>query len=673
MTETLARLPIRYAVLRRGESWQPDLLIDGLEVEADGHLELLEVPVVAPPQTHAPGLADRSGLALDDSCGLYISDPSSGSIVRKALECGEQLIVPGARTASGGLLCSPQGLCVGPFGWLFAADPLAGAVFVFTTPDLQIRDAWHGLGTPTAVAADGRLAVSVLDVAGQRVLRLDGSGRLDAAFSSRFSLPPGCFQPTAIAIDGAGTLYLACADSPGIHLYDRSGAASGVIANTTRAQALAVDSAHLYAADIDTGVIGIFALSDGSPRGEVAGFQGPVSALAVDDSGRVYIKTGQAAMYAVAAAAGARVGRGTLTTDLPLDAGAENSWYRVSVAADAPANTAVTLETFQDGDPSAIPNWVPAASTDELLGDGRFLWLRVSLESNDAIATPILVQVEAETPGDSYLEHLPAVYSRESTTDAFLERLLDLARSLLGDLEVTIADLPRLFDPATTPAAYLPWLASWLGFDVPPRLATDQEALRELIPRLHGLSRRRGTPAGVAELVEVESGAHPHIFESFRELRPWLLGSASALGFDTGLPRGSVDDLVVEAGVVGQSSIGETPGRGSALFSDTAHRFTVLVPAGNVPAGTPRTRFLRVLDEQKPAHTSYHVCFAEPRLRVGVQARVGIDAIVAGGPLAVELDSGAPLNAGARLAEDPAASAGAIGRRSRVGIDSRLG
>lgn len=36
-----------------------------------------------------------------------------------------------------------------------------------------------------------------------------------------------------------------------------------------------------------------------------------------------------------------------------------------------------------------------------------------------------------------------------------------------------------------------------------------------------------------------------------------------------------------------------------------------------------------MIDSERPAHTSYHLCVVEPRMRVGYQARLGVDAIVA--------------------------------------------
>ena len=49
-----------------------------------------------------------------------------------------------------------------------------------------------------------------------------------------------------------------------------------------------------------------------------------------------------------------------------------------------------------------------------------------------------------------------------------------------------------------------------------------------------------------------------------------------------------------------------------------------------------------MIEREKPAHTAYHLCVIEPRMRVGSQARIGVDAIIAQGPPAVQL--GMPLD-----------------------------
>jgi len=436
---------------------------------------------------------------------------------------------------------------------------------------------------------------------------------------------------------------------------------------------VAIAGKVLYVADETTGQVRLYGLPDGVFIGSVAGFQGPVSAIAVGSDGELYLKTGVDDSYVVGTAAAGCVSSGTLEAG-PLDAGKDNTWYRLAVGTTETAGTSVDLETYLSTNPAAAPGWMPASSLDELLSDRpfRYLWVRLTLSSADGATSPRLLQVEAETPGDSYLEHLPAVYARDATSD-FLERLLDLAKSVLGDLEAAIAALPRLFDPKSSPAADLPWLASWLAFDIPPRFAdlTRPDALRHLIGQLHTLYKRRGTPAGVSEFVEIYTGVRPHLIEGFRERGIWVLGATSALGFDTALPRTSVDGLIVDESAIGATTLTED-GWGWSLFEPTAHRFTVLVPAASARGESSR-RFMRdVIEQQKPAHTDFHLCFIEPNLRIGIQSRLGVDAIISGPPQPTPLDSGQALDRNLRLADDPNAGTGAVQRRARIGIDTRL-
>jgi hypothetical protein len=89
--------------------------------------------------------------------------------------------------------------------------------------------------------------------------------------------------------------------------------------------------------------------------------------------------------------------------------------------------------------------------------------------------------------------------------------------------------------------------------------------------------------------------------------------------------------------VVGESGPQPEGDFGTGLFADYAHLFTVLAPAGSCRNAEQRAALGEVIDAEKPAHTDYHLCFVEPRMRVGFQARLGIDAIVADGPAPLRL------------------------------------
>ena len=675
--QTLGLDRVRYALLRDGERWLPGVAFDGLEVEPEGHAELRRLPGLAIPSIADAAQVPPSGLALDRVCGLYVAYTSGNVVLRVGLDCGQDLSL-GAGAASSSAapqLSSPAGLCLGPFDWLFVADAGSGRVLVYTTPGLELRDAWSaGLVRPVGVAASAG-AVFVLDAGTGQVRRFDAWGNPDARFDAGLVPPAGAGPAQAIAAGDDGTLYVAYRDLPGVFLHGGAGAQAGPpMGGGLRAQALAVAAGVLYAADITSGEIRLYSLPGGGFLGAVAGFRGPVSALAVDPAGKVYVKTGLDPAYLVAPAGAARRAQGTLQAG-PLDAGVDRSWHRAAVEADSPAGTSVELGVFSSDSETAPPVWTATAFPDSLLGAGRYLWLQVTLRSLDGVSTPRLAQVEAETPGDSYLSYLPAIYGRNPETSDFLERLLDLARSLLGDLESTIAGLARHFRAATSPGPELPWLASWQAFEVPATLAAgDQpDSLRTLVDELPELYASRGTAAGVRRYVEIYTGTRPHLFEDFRGRGVWVLGSASVLGFDTGMASAGLEDLVVDQDLIGTGPLGPYPGLGRAMFETAAHRFTVVVPAAAAPTEEARLRVRRVLDQQKPAHTAYHICFAEPRMRIGIQARVGIDAIVAAGAPVLALDEGGALDRGSRLAPDPESAPGAVERRARIGIDTRLG
>jgi hypothetical protein len=97
------------------------------------------------------------------------------------------------------------------------------------------------------------------------------------------------------------------------------------------------------------------------------------------------------------------------------------------------------------------------------------------------------------------------------------------------------------------------------------------------------------------------------------------------------------DGLVVGEVLVGQTTPQAADEMGQALFSETAHRFTVLIPAASLPDLNQRRLLIETLESEKPAHTDFHLCFVEARLSVGCQARLDIDAILAGPPDAMAL------------------------------------
>jgi hypothetical protein len=104
-----------------------------------------------------------------------------------------------------------------------------------------------------------------------------------------------------------------------------------------------------------------------------------------------------------------------------------------------------------------------------------------------------------------------------------------------------------------------------------------------------------------------------------------------------------------------------------------AHKFSVFVPA-RVRECAPLARALdQVLRRETPAHTQVDVRYVAPRFRVGQQAMVGLDSVVARTPQGVALAAvqqgvpGLPLGQGTVLTGEPN-----VGKAPRVG-NTRVG
>src|SRR5262249_48853158 len=623
-----------------------------------------------------------------------------------------------------------------------------------------------------------------------------------------------------------------------------------------RPRALAARGDMLYVADAEDGQVWVYDCKAKAYLGALADYRGPVAAMVVDNTGALYIKSGLDESFYRLEADASWVAAGTLMSG-PLDAGQGTEWFRAHVQAEAPQGTELTLQTFVSDDSSIGPqdsDWMGAPALDMLipplpgLGDGqpvfkRYLWLRVQLQSDDhRRVSPRLIQVQAETGGDSYLNYLPAIYSRDDAPQRFLERWLALFGSKLGDWELALEEMACRFDPATTPEEYLPWLATWLAFNLPQ--GADAEEMRSLLLRAHDLYRRRGTPSGIREFVKLYTGAHPHIFEAFRERSIWRLGESSSLRFGTALAPRSPDGMIVsgmtpadphymglrgdyylgvdfaqlrltrtdgeinfdDAGmnfdwemespvstdpadkfsvrwsgqlqprysevytfstytddgvrlwidgllivdkwldqpptehsgrialsagrwyaitmeyyenggsatgklflsnrsqpreivpqsrlysvrdenadlestspgetlVVGQIAVGQSGPLaasqfGEPLFSETAHLFTVVVAAAQVPEESQRNALRDIIEAEKPAHTDFNLCFVDARMRVGLQSRIGVDSIVAGHAEPMELNDAALGYDSYLAADEDEGQSDSVGARARIGRDT---
>jgi phage tail-like protein len=312
---------------------------------------------------------------------------------------------------------------------------------------------------------------------------------------------------------------------------------------------------------------------------------------------------------------------------------------------------------------------------------GPLLFIGAAL-GGDGTTTPAVHQVEVGG-SRSWLDMLPAVYRKDPIQSDFLDRFLRLIHSVQEETTRERTDLVRRFDPFTAadspPDGVLDDLAGWLAAPLDERWPRQRR--RAVVARAFAAQGMRATPLGLrAAIHERFSGLGVTITEPAQRAAIWALDAATSgeqccgatgLGFDTMLTAAPADGAVVGAdAIVEQSTLAGDDAPGAPLFADLAHRFHVGVVPN--PGGDPAaldTALRTLIDAEKPAHTVYTLCVAAARARVGVQARVGVDAIVAGPRAPLRLD-GPPDLAEAALAAAPTRADGtdaALVGQARVG------
>lgn len=318
--------------------------------------------------------------------------------------------------------------------------------------------------------------------------------------------------------------------------------------------------------------------------------------------------------------------------------------------------------------------------------NGRYLWQRLRLEG-DGYGTPMVRSLRIHYPRQTWLEHLPAVFSSNRANRSFLNRFLAICHTEWQKLDHTTTHLRRYFDPAAVPAgAPMDYLASWLGQHFETTWTWEQK--RRLLHMLPSYLPRRGTPAALCEILAIylEVGnanafpsvlrggrangsepckrlGFPRLVEGFRERR-YVAGTGGREG------RLNAHRALWSARNAARLHLGDGAqldhGR---LISDGdpridalnrhAHRFRVYVPAAWVPREELARQLRRAIEREKPAHTLGRLCLVEPRLRVGIQATVGLDTVIGAVPQA-------------RLADPTQPPPASRAPRQRLGYDTVL-
>ncbi len=717
-----------FLYLNRDNRW-PDFHWQGLQIRNDGALQLSSLPLL---EGELPkGLKDPdgpAGIVVAPDGTTYLSDPANDRVL--GIGCnGIMTPVPciGGKGGAPVQLDSPRGLFVAKYRpSLFVADSKNNRVQVFDLVSWQLVDIWDQLDTPWALTGDDAGNIYIVDYGSQRIKKFNRAGELVHEFWDTLLNAHLLSRPSDIAAYSSHDkvrLYIVdeaahavfVTDGDGQPLRDAHNKPISVgAAQLRKPMGIAVAPDAIYVGDNELHQILTFSTADDySYIGDAVGYEGPVAGLALDTHGNLFVHSGYALAPIRLAVGTGHATRGVLWSEAISVSDSQVTWHRLQAkAGKLPAGTHFRLFFHSSDDrtdqptvdpsssePFADPRWNPPETTPDPFADthdlfiggpgSRYLWVG-ALFLGDGLTTPVVPQILLEFDHHTYLDELPAIYQTDPASRDFLLRFLSLAETLFQDLENSIEGLPRLFDPNAVPKEFLPWLATWLALELDENWHEEQQ--RCLIASAFERDGRRGTVAGLRESLRLFAGVAGIIQEPILNAAWWALPSPtttcechaatdardttwqatenSILGLTTMLAAAQPQGAVLgTTATVDHANLITNEEFGAPLFEDVAHQFTIQLYRSQLqcPETLPRVR--KILDREKPAHTAYHLCIIEPRLRVGFQARLGIDAVVAGSATDLRLGEGT-MNGNDVLGGE---SAGRIGNQSRIGITTRIG
>jgi phage tail-like protein len=579
------------------------------------------------------------------------------------------------------------------------------------------------LDMPWTLAADSSGNVYVVDYGNKRVQKFDRLGQVVTSFWNTLAATGILSQPSDVAVgqvNGAVRIYILDAathivfvvDADGNPLPDSNGhPLSFGGAQLSDPMGMATLGDAIYVGDNAARAVLQFDASSFEYTGQAVGYRGPVAALAVALDGALLVHTGSSLAPVRLLPGKAYAQRGVFWTDAISAPREKVVWHRLEALGaatapdahldlvyhisndpgDAPAPPTLGSET----NPFTDPKWRsgPPDVSDLFLGGEPSLYLWVGAYfSGNGLASPVIQQMRLEFDHKGYLGYLPAIYQKPGTCKDFLPRLLSLFETFFSQTEAAIRALPSLLDPWSAPREYLPWLAGWLALTLDEDW--DEARQRQAIAEAFTSYALRGTPAGLRKALQDQAGVAALIQEPILNASWWALpapeeppcqgttdatmqapvwqaGKNSVLGYTTMLapaePQGAV---VGTTAILDQSHLITEEEFGAPLFSDVAFQFSVQVYRGQVNSPQALERVRATIEQEKPAHTAYHLCVLEPRLRIGFQSRVGVDTIVAGPPDSVRLGETGGLGPETALPGRPPA---AVGERSQVGVTTVIG
>ncbi len=127
----------------------------------------------------------------------------------------------------------------------------------------------------------------------------------------------------------------------------------------------------------------------------------------------------------------------------------------------------------------------------------------------------VLDQTIEDTPRSRLAAYLPGIYA----DDPFLIGLLRLFESFLDPLERQLDTLYAYMDPRLAPAEFLPWLGTWVDLVLDENWPEARR--RKLIQHAAELYRGRGTANALRDYISIYLGMTPQIIEDMTDENPF--------------------------------------------------------------------------------------------------------------------------------------------------------
>lgn len=567
-------------------------------------------------------------------------------------------------------------------GRLLVCDPAAHRVIVLhpetgavsavwrMTPDAALQP-W----APVAAAVDSRGQIAIADVANGGIHVVDRRGR-------RRRYLEGVGAVRAIAFDRDDRLYLLRDGEATVRVIDfaTGRVLEEVLRPETVASRFAVLPVHVFA----DGAIDVARLCGRDGDAQV-----------VDPHGQ--------ALPSPHADAAPKFGTSGTWTSTALDSAIMGCvWDRVALCVAMPAQTRIAISVYTADTPpaddelaslpathwSSIATWrSPAApDDDDAVADasvdfmlrappGRYLWLRLVLTGTDE-ATPSISAIDIDFPRISLRRYLPSVFGEEPVAAEFIDRWLAVFDRGFRDIECQIDTQARLFDPMSAPTGdargdFLRWLASWFGITL--ERSWPEDRTRRFLKMFPRLFPRRGTIGALRDTVYLFLGLDawvdhapartrcvpcvtpttprwrpPRLMLEHFHLRRWLLLGQSRLSDNAKL----WGERIVARSRLSDGHLGDREGAQLGVtrldtsrdphrdpFHIYAHRMSIFVPAACVRSPPLAAALARLVASERPAHVQADIIKVEPRFRVGVQAMLGLDAVIGKRAQPVTLDT----------------------------------